>query len=206
MPEIKLITETGRKYCRFPEPGFMLFLIMNDFTSWDFYCLNYVLSNQEFRKNLNYLSSIEKNLNLKNKKNIFISELENGAFGYLRERHYKFSLEKKTLSVFLTDVNRNNYLYSFLPYKILVANKTFKIKNNIIFDFNFHQMIILSKIELLWNLPKFIRKILNINFKTTSFSLDYDYLDKINENFLKFTKEYEEKIELSKLFYEINIM
>ena len=169
----------------------MLYLLTNNFAFWDFYCINYLLSDQEFRKNLNNLSSKGNSLN-KIFKGFFNTEVDLKPDGYLKEVTYKFSLYDKKLSIILTDENKINYLNTFLPFKIKTSNTNLQIQNNFIFDFHFHHTIILTKIMLRWNLTKFIKKILKVDFNKQIITLDYDYLDRINDDFLKFTTKYDE--------------
>ena len=65
-PEIQMITEDKKRYCKFADPNLMLNLIQMDYKDWDFYCLNYLISDSELRGSLNNLFSKKKNDTNKN--------------------------------------------------------------------------------------------------------------------------------------------
>ncbi len=174
----------------------MLYIIGNDYENWDFICLNFLISEVGFRKTLNLQSSKEYQNNSSTNP-IFMSEIDIKKPIYLKEETYNFTLYENKVSVFFTDHNKQNYINTLLPYKTIINHTKIKVKNPFVFNFNFKEMITLAKIYLKWNLSKFFRKIININYKRKTITLDKQYLEKIDDGFLNFTIPYEEIVEVA---------
>lgn len=184
----------------------MLYLIGNSYSKWHFYCLNYIISDQDFRKTLNLLSSKESFLKKKSTSQFFLSEVDVSKPAYLKEQSSKFSLNDNKLCVLFTTEQKQNYINTLLPYKIFVNHSLIKKKHPFMFEFDFKQMIILSKIYLKWNLPKFFKKLININIPKRTIFLDKEYLEKIDDKFLNFTIKYDEFVELKNQKIELEIL
>lgn len=174
----------------------MLHLIANNYVNWDFYCLNFLISDVDFRKTLNLLSSKEHQLKMV-QNSFFLSEVDMTKPIFSKEENYSFSLKESKLSVFFTNENNQNFLNTLLPYKTLVNHIKIKMDQPFIFDFNFQQMVALIKIYLKWNLTKFFKKIMNINYKKKTITMDKSYLEKIDDAFLNFTIPYEEFVDIA---------
>jgi len=182
----------------------MLNLIANNYINWDFYCLNFLISDIDFRKNLNLLSSKEHQLQAA-QNSFFLSEVDTSKPVFSKEESYTFSLKENKLSVFFTNEKLQNFLNTLLPYKTFINHTKIKSNQPFIFDFNFQQMITLAKIQLKWNLNKFFKKILNINFTRKTITIDKSYLEKIDDAFLNFTIPYEEFVDLAHQHIDMTI-
>ena len=204
-PEIQMITEDKKRYCKFADPNLMLNLIQMDYKDWDFYCLNYLISDSELRGSLNNLFSKKKNDTNKNA-GFFISEVDTTKPLFSREQKFKFTNNETKLSIFFTDENRENYINTLLPYKVTVIRKKIKNKNGFVFNFNFKEMVKLIKIYLKWNLIKFFKKYINIDYKKKSINIDKVYLSIIDDSFLNYIVDYEEVIDTEKQFIDLEIL
>jgi hypothetical protein len=183
----------------------MLYLISNNYLNWDFYSLNYLISEADFRKSLNLLSSKEHQLKTA-QNSIFISEVDTSKPVFSKEERYNFTLKENKLSVFFTNKQNQNFLNTLLPYKTLINHTKIKTNQPFIFDFNFQQMTTLAKIYLKWNLTKFFKKILNINFKRKTITMDKSYLEKIDDGFINFTIPYEEFADIAHQHIDLTIL
>lgn len=183
----------------------MLHLISNNYINWDFYCLNFLISDVDFRKTLNLLSSKEHQMKAV-PNSFFLSEVDTSKPIFSREENYSFSLKESRLSVFFTNENHQNFLNTLLPYKTLINHIKIKRSQPFTFDFNFQQMLSLTKIYLKWNLSKFFKKIININLKRKTITMDKSYLEKIDEAFLNFTIPYEEFADIAHQHIDLTIL
>jgi len=200
-----MITEDKKKYCKFVDPNLMLNLINKDYKDWDFYCLNYLISDSELRGSLNNLFSKKKNDDHKSA-GFFLSEIDTTKPLFSREKKFKFTNNDTKLSIFYTDENRENYINTLLPYKIKVFHKKIKNKNGFVFDFNFKEMVKLIKIYSKWNLLKFFKKYINIDYKKKIINIDKLYLSIIDDSFLNYIVDYEEIINPEMQLIDLEIL
>lgn len=183
----------------------MLHLIANKYSNWDFYCINFLISDVNLRKTLNLLSSKEHQIKA-SQNSFFMSEVDTIKPIFSEEEIYAFSTKENKLSVFFTNDKHENFLNTLLPYKTLINHTKIKTNQPFIFDFNFKQMITLAKIYLKWNLTKFFKKLLNINFKRKTIKIDKEYLEKIDDEFLNFTIPYEEFTDIAHQHIDLTIL
>jgi hypothetical protein len=184
----------------------MLYLISNDYKDWDFYCLNYLISDMELRESLNHIFS-KKNLQNENKNGgFFISEIDTSKPLFFKEKKFKFTNSEKKLSIFITDENKNNFINTLLPYRIIVNHDKIKRKNGFVFNFNFKETIKLIKIYLKWNLIKFFKKYINIDYRKNYININKVYLSIIDDSFLNYVIDYEENIEPENQLIDLNIL
>lgn len=184
----------------------MLYMITKNLKNWDFYCINFLISDMKLRSTLNSLAS--KNKKGEKQNGFFLSEIDSNykpLFSNL-EKH-KFSDNENKLSILFTNENRQNYINTFLPYRVIISHKKIlKNKDGFIFNFNFFEMIKLIKIYLKWNLIKFLKKFLLIDIKNQTIDIDRCYLKIFDENFLNYIIDYEVSIEPEKQFIELEIL
>lgn len=182
----------------------MLYIIGNNYLNWDFYCLNFIISDVDFRKTLNLLSSKEYQKR-EEPNSFFLSEIDSSKPVFMKEENFSFSLKENKLSVFFTNEKNQNFINTLLPYKIHINHTKIKTENPFIFDFNFKQMVTLAKIYMKWNLSKFFKKILEINFKRRTITMDKEYLEKIDDGFLDFTIPYDEFVDIAHQHIDLRI-
>jgi len=159
----------------------------------------------DFRKTLNLLSSKEHQIKVA-QNSFFISEVDTSKPVFLKEETYAFSTKENKLSVFFTNEKNENFINTLLPYKTFINHSKIDANQPFVFDFNFKQMITLANIYFKWNLTKFFKKILNINDKRKTITMDKEYLEKIDEGFLNFTLPYEEFTDIANQHIDLTIL
>jgi hypothetical protein len=184
----------------------MLYIILNEYKDWDFYCLNYLISDMELRGSLNNIFS-KKNLNNEIKNTgFFISEIDTSKPLFFNEKKFKFTHNDSKLSIFFTDKNKQNHINTLLPYRIIVTHDKLKRKNGFEFNFNFKETIKLLKIYLKWNLVKFFKKYINIDYRKNIININKVYLSIIDDSFLNYVIDYEENIDPENQFINLEIL
>lgn len=177
----------------------------NNYKNWDFYCINFLISDMELRNSLNSLSSKKKKD--ENKLNFFLSEIEvnKPLFSVLKKN--KISEKEKKLSIFFTNKNNQNFINTLIPYKVIINHRKFKENNKgFKFDFNFKEMKKLLKIYFKWNLVKFFKKNININYKKELIDIDKIYLNIMEDNFLNYVVDYEEYVKPENQYIHLEIV
>ena len=176
-----------------------------DYKDWDFYCLNYLISDMELRGSLNNLSSKKKTTNITSG-GFFLSEVDTSKPLFSKETKSKFTENDTKLSIFYTNEDRENFINTLLPYQVTVNHNKFNKAKTFKFNSNFKEMIKLIKIYLKWNLVKFFKKYVIINFKKKTINIDKVYLNIINDAFLNYIVDYEEIIDPEKQLIDLEIL
>lgn len=202
-----MFTDDNKKFCKFVDCNLMLHIISNNYKSWDYYCINYLISDKELRNTLNSLSSKKIKFH-ENRGEFFLSELcdkdpSKPLFGKTIKN--KFTENEKKLSIIFTNENKQNFINTLLSYKIIIGHKLMN-KKSFIFDFNFKEMKKLIKIYFKWNLPKFLKKNMFIDVEKQIIDINKVYLSIMEDAFLDYVVDYEEVFDIEKQHIELEIL
>ena len=171
LPKILIVFNNLQNvFHHFIEKDLILYLLNNNFLSWDFYVIKYLISFKKFR------ILFENN---HTKQNLFKNKETNS--NYLispKVKSYIDKLNKNKSFLFInSDKENKNSIYIIHPLKMELTEE---IKDKI-FTFTLNQMEILSHISLYENLNDFLQKLLCLNTETQKYFLNYDFFQNLNK-------------------------
>jgi hypothetical protein len=133
----------------------------NNFVSWDFYILNYLISFKDIRYKIN---------------NLNIDEVKPKTNRIHKDPPLYYSEEDKCFSFIMTLTDRKNILYKIQPSKLYVNVPN--LNQDKWYEFNLKQMKILNTFSNeIKGLETYFKKVLFLN-KKQQISLDMDQVEK----------------------------
>ena len=141
-----------------------------------------------------------------NKNVFFLSEIDTTKPLFSSLIKHKISENDKKFSILYTNENGENFVNTLLSYKILISHKEILNNEVFVFEFNFMEMSKLIKIYFKWNLSKFLKKYMTIDFKNQRILIDKFYFEVFDENFLNYVYDYDERVEPEKQFIDLEIL
>lgn len=179
VPEICLNISKGNIYISMYIPSkLFLYLYKQNFESWDFYALCYLLS---FKKN-RYL--IEQFLSKKQKKFFFGFEYSKPLENTSKVKIFHGDNYSKLL-FFYTNNKLSNFINKINSYKVSITYHKLNPNKSFQFDFSFKQMKMLYKISKYQKIETFISKLIITDFSKGNLELNYNVLDNLDYSIFK---------------------
>ena len=180
LPELYLkFPHLKKQINHFVDKELMMYLLQNNFSNWDFYCIYYLFSLKKFRMFI---------YNILSKQITTLSKLpihKRLANGYeclsLSNKHHlnrKYNFNDKQLSFIITDhFNNSNHLFVLHSYMFFIYYPELRKDKIFTFYFTFHQMKILYLISKKESLELFIQKIMLIDKHKRTIDIDFSFFE-----------------------------
>ena len=181
LPEIsvKLYKKVITKYIG---AELLMYLLMNEFTNWDFYVIHYMFSFKLFRYIIvKALSKYSKGTLLDNEDNKYVSNRIHDVeyISLSRTKSKEMSMKLNYYEFLFTEKNYVNYVNTLHSYSVNVYNESLRKNVEYVFEINLEQMKKMNHIAKTEKLTHFINKILITNLTTKTIELNYSVFEHI---------------------------
>lgn len=195
MPIVTLtLTKSKKEIKKTIDAELAIFLLMNNFSKWDFYIANYLVSIKAFRwiakqtltksklcSNYKINDYLNQNLQEEILKQISIRSVKGFDYINLTKRKVKTPNEvDNTYHFYQTDYKLKNSYFILHNYSANIFSKLIKANKEFEFVFDLNQMKKLNAVSHYQSLKSFINKITVLNASTETISLHYEIFNDLN--------------------------